>query len=397
MATKRPSKRASGKKSKLEGREFPYTSLHGYPVLPPAKKRPLYRMANRDGLSWVTDVYSRALGSLDRVAASDCCVDEEARRAANAVRAVLRELAQLDPDEPTTEKGSFALARSVLALGEGLAREISPELPPGVGSADRVMRAGARLAPHANMPIFADIITPGGQVPIPPDEAGRILAELIRILEEAIRQAAGANGNLARARELLEMLRRYRDLVMAGGAVTLSELAAFLKPFFAELLTILRGLLSREAWISLGRALVGICEQLAEYLGGTACAATVAFLWYVVAILAAAGLGWLVGRLIGKIRIGGRSIDEHVQDFFYWLFYAPPDGCDEAYDEYMKALERTRQLEASGASKEARIASLSQAIVMLQQFIDLKCLDDLHPFELMRDQLLDKLRALNKR
>jgi len=395
MRTKRPSKRA-GKKDSLKNREFPYTSLRGYPVLPPEKKRPLYRVANRDGLAWVTDVYARALGFLSQAAARDCCVEEEARDMAEAVRGVLHALARVDTIKPETERDSLALARSVLELGLKLDRQIAPADAPGISAADRVMRISARIAPHPGTVILADVITPGGQIPIPPEDAARILTQLIELLEQALARAAGANGNLARARELLEFLRRYRDAVLAGSAVTISELAAFLRPFFAELLGILRGSLSPAAWRELVHGLVRFCTLLAEYLGGTGCAAPVAFFWYIIALAAAAGLGWALGRLIGKIRIGGKSVDEHVQDFFYWLFYAPPQGCDEAYEEYMKALERFRQLDASGAAKEAKIASLSQAIYMLQIFIDLKCLDDMRAFELMRDSLLDKLRALNQ-
>lgn len=377
-------------------REFPYQTLHGRPVLPPEQKQPIYRATNTAGLSGVIDVYGRALGSLRRIAASDCCVQKEAREAAEAVAGVLRKLHRLDPEAPTTEKASFALAREVLALGEGLARNLSPKRAPGIGFADRVWRTGALLAPQPGAPLIVAIAAPGGEVPIPPDEAARILTELIRILEEAIRRAAGANGNLTRARELLELLRRYRDLVAAGGAVTLAELAAFLKPFFAELLAILRGLLSREAWIALGRALVGIAEQLAAYLGGTACGAPLALFWYLVAILAAAGLGYLLGRLIGRIRIGDQTIDDHLADFFYWLLYAPPGGCEEFLAAYLKAMERFRQLEATGAPDDARAAALAEAIYFLGRYIDLKCEDDMAVYRRELDRLLEKLKSLVK-
>jgi hypothetical protein len=310
------------------------------------------------------------------------------------VQAVLRKLARFDPTLPTTEKASFELATQALSLVDGLTWELSPDRAPGIAVSDRVFRTSALLAPPASVLLFTNSLTPGGQVPIPPDEAARILRELLRILEDAVRRAGSGNGNLARARELLEFLRRYIAAVAGGGAVTLSELAAFLRPFLAELLGILRGFFGREAWMALGRAIVQAITGLAQGLGGTACAAPVAFVWYIVAVLAAAGLGFLIGRLIGGINIGGKTVDEYVAGFFYWLFYAPPDGCVEALDGYLKALERSRQLEAAGAAKEAVIAALSEAVSMLSIYIQLKCEDDLSGLQNQLDFLLQKLKRL---
>lgn len=93
--------------------------------------------------------------------------------------------------------------------------------------------------------------------------------------------------------------------------------------------------------MALVRGIISVGTRLSAFLGGTACGAPLAFLWYFLAI-AAAGIGIAIGRLIGNITIGGQAIDDHLTDFFYWLFCGLPQDCEETYAAYTQEMRRFR-------------------------------------------------------
>ena len=111
---------------------------------------------------------------------------------------------------------------------------------------------------------------------------------------------------------------------------------------------------------------------LAELIGESAGAA---FIWIVLTIIAGAAIGIGIGYLIGNIKIGDKTIWEHLGDIFYGWFYAPPDDCTILYELYLRAKADRKKYESSGSTldKSVMISLLTTERDLLQRYIDLKC------------------------
>jgi hypothetical protein len=375
----------------------------------PGDDRVAFVAASRWGVDEVLAVYGRVLGGLERVQASaDCCFAEDLRAecdaAVSAARKATLDLAGLPVDEATDLESALRLVRQGLAICNDVTDALLVDERRWEESAvNRFVDPGVRLADSALPLVFADVLLPPGVAPpeIPPDQVAEWLRQLHRVLSDFVNGITNTNGTperaaaLARARELLETLRRYIAAVLGGGAMTLRELVAFLRPFLREILSVLRPLVGANEWKALGQAIIRVITPMAEYLGASA--GGVPLLWAILACIAAAGLGMLVGWLIGNVKIGDQTIHEHLADFFYWLFWAPAAACEKLWEAYLKAKERRRQYQNSGSTldKSVMIPLLAEETAILSAYVD-KCAKGQGPIEAELRRLEAELQLLTK-
>lgn len=358
--------------------------------------------ATTAGIEELLDVYARALGSLIRVPApDDCCYPQGAADEAAALRFALdeatRQLAALPLEEVRDLETAIEVFRIACAVVHRVdSAVVHVERRWESSAVNRLIEPGVLLASGGYPPILADVVP---EPSIPPDQVAEWLRQLHRVLSDFLNGITNTNGTperaqaIARARELLETLRRYIAAVLGGGAMTLRELFAFLRPFLRQILTVLRPLVGANEWRALGQAIVRVITPMAEYLGGTA--GGLPYLWIVLACLAAAGLGALIGWLIGQIKIGDQTIHDHLADFFYWLFWSAPASCTATWQAYLQAKQRRRDYEASGTTldKDVMVPLLTQEIAFLSSYVK-TCAPGQRPFEQELERLQAKLQPL---
>ncbi len=185
--------------------------------------------ASRWGLDEVIDVYGRALGAFARIEAStECCFPDELHAELEAARAAARRathaLARLPVDEATDLERRLRLVERALEICNGVTDALVVDERRWEASAvNRFMDPGVRLAEGTLPFVFADVLPVPAEPEIPPDQVAEWLRRLHQILSDFVNRITNTNGTperaaaLARARELLETLRRYIAAVLGGG------------------------------------------------------------------------------------------------------------------------------------------------------------------------------------
>ena len=250
------------------------------------------------------------------------------------------------------------------------------------------------LAKTGGVPIMASL-SPDLQVPT--EEIIKLLQALIEELEEA--------ANASRNREAQRLVRNLKKLIRilraAGSRISLTRVLGMLRQILPRLLTILRSSLTAQRFHLVLRAILNFARGVAGLMPGGAAGGTGAAggsaagtaLWYIFLILAAFGLGCLIGWLIGNIQIGDQTIHEWLGDCFYWLLFAPSKDCTEAYALFQEGWSRVRNARRDG-NTDAEAAGLAIAILGLREYLEQECEEDVGVYERQLKRMEERLSEL---
>lgn len=334
------------------------------------------------------------------------------------MRELLRLLFTLDA-KPSTANSAKKIGDQLLVLYDRIdAVAPAAQTPPGMVSfsSDLLLAGGRGLPIMASMGPGLPGLPGFPGVSIPVSDLIPLLEALVMELEEAANVLPGTAAQQARAlvENLQQILRMLRSMA-AGATLSLSSIAQMLRHILPRLMEMLRAGLTGARFRLVLQAILRFAYGIAALVpeagaggviagggaaggaaagggAGAAAAAATAFA-QVIACLLAAGLGCLIGWLIGNIKIGDKTIHEWLGDCFYWLFWAPSGGCDVTYAQFVRFQSYAREARESGDDQTETIM-LGTAIAALQQYISLECDDDLDIYRRELARMQARLREL---
>ena len=341
----------------------------------------------------------------------------------DSIRGLLRILFTLDAAGTQSfnpVKDGSLLGDRVLALYDTIDGLVpASQSPPAMAS----LASTLLMASSGGLPIMASMGPGLPGVSVSVAELIPLLEALVMELEEAANVLPGGAAQQARALvEALQQILRMLRSMGAGTTLSLASVLQMLRNILPNLLALLRDGLTGARFRLVLQAIIrfgyGVAALIPEggagaviaggggAAGGTAAgagasagagagAAAAVIFAEVIACLLAAGLGCLIGWWLGnlKVRNSDVTIHEWWGDCFYWLFWAPDRSCDGAFEAFAVAQSKAREARDAN-DKEGETAAVATAIASLQQYIRLKCDDDLDIFRRQVERMQARLREL---
>jgi hypothetical protein len=214
-----------------------------------------------------------------------------------------------------------------------------------------------------------------------PDDVKRLFERLIEILKQ-IEQEAEDPKVKEQIRAMIAALTGYLARLAQGAKIYFHDLWRWLvENFLARLGPILRTLGRAGVRFATGIAsaiwawLEAIGVSLGAEAGGAAVAAGGAFIAGIIAALIG---GYIAGKWIGSIKVDDKKIDDWLTDGIFLYYLDDPDGCDDLWEEYIRARAAREAYESSGPTldKSIVVPLIAAEIRILTKYLKGKCPDN---------------------
>ncbi|HET7681472.1 MAG TPA: hypothetical protein VFK79_15215 [Xanthobacteraceae bacterium] len=335
--------------------------------------------------------------------AKSCCAEDRAFDEIEQVRAALREITQAVLDvrtETVTPKNAGPLLWDVSKTLTGVRL---PRGKAGDGMPTRVPIADLLLTASGNPMILATSRLPIPAFDVSPQDAAAAINALKQLLERMIEVAReeGSSSIFEIERELQAIINSL-DGWLPNQTVRLADLMRFLREKLLEALRILRdyGFKGTPFIVAIRQSIARFLVQIQGYIIGQAgsVAAETAIRLGVYAL--AFYVGHLIGKWIGKKVVGGKTVNEWLEDAIYYEYFAISDDCLDLEAAWYAARKLRRDYEHSGTTLDKSVMldllgrEYSALFKLRETAVRKHCFDDVSHFDKELERLKKRYREL---